>query len=195
MNFPDGTIFYGTNIDNIYCLDSKGIEKPFIRNEHYISVSCSNYKGYLSCKEHDDLLYLAKIYTKKYNAAVIDKKGFLKWNAGYKNSLTYIDGFGACETDQINLFGKSVKNDKIGKNITAVIYSTFQKDFIIPSESFKTDDISFEYLSTALHPFLIGIFPEMIFSWIADKENYSIMKDAMNHGKLKKKPIYLVDEL
>ena len=195
MKFDPGTIFFGTSYENIYLLDSVPIDKPFHREELYISVSSSGYKGFISTNEHEDLQLLGKVYADKLRAAQIDSGGFLNWKCGYKNSITYLDGFGACDLKYFNCFGESQINNRIGKNITAVIHKEHQKTFILPQSKSNDGQISNEYLSLALHPFLPQIRPEMILGWIVDSKNHLKLKNDIHTGKIKDKPFWLVKEI
>ncbi|MDC7224579.1 MAG: hypothetical protein PQJ60_12620 [Spirochaetales bacterium] len=195
MNFEQGTIFFGTRYENIYRLDSEGVEKPFQREERYISVSASGYCGGVSCFEHKDLDLLSRIYSEELNAASLDGEGYLSWKEGYKNSLTYHDGFGPCDRPTFHRFGKHVKNDRKGQNVCALIHPSHSSSFVIPDKGADKNELPFEYLSLALHPFIKKIDPEMIFAWIGDEKNYDRIRKDMAEGLLRKKEVYLVEEL
>ena len=126
----EGTIYFGTKVENINTLNDKGLNKPFTRNEKFISVSVSGYKGELPVSCHDELSFLSDIFANKYHAAKINNDKYLKWNIGYKNSITYIDGFGPNENKTYNEFGNEKENNRVGQNITAIIDKKFSKELV-----------------------------------------------------------------
>jgi len=190
------TIYYGTQVENIYKLDKYSIDKPFIRSEKFISVSISGFIGYLPVTSHDEIEFLSNIYSKKYNAADIDDNKIIHWKTGYKNSLTYIDGFGPSDMKHFNVFGETKINNRIGQNIVAIIDKKYITE-IVNIEYFnkiKTDNL-FEYLSLSLHGFIKRIEPKMILGWIVDEENFEQISKDMTDGKLSNKPLYIVDNI
>lgn len=45
-----GLLYYGTSRKQMKVLDQEGIENPMVREEQYISVCISGYKGILPCR-------------------------------------------------------------------------------------------------------------------------------------------------
>lgn len=182
------TIYFGTKLENIYTLDKTIVRKPFVKDEKYISVS--SYRGKLPISCHEDISYLSRIFTDKFKASMIDEKNYIKWKNGYKNSLTYIDGFGPNENQYYNEFGKDITNTRVGENIAAIIDKKYISELIIPDKL-----CNFKYLSTSLHSYIKKITPEMVIGWIADSNNIERIRYDMRVGNLRNNNIYLVDEI
>ena len=110
------TVYFGTQLKNIDSL-LRGITIPLARNEKYISVSVSGYTSVIPVTEHEELSFLAGIYISTYKAAVLNEHNCMQWKTGYKNSLTYIDGFGPNEQKPITNSGKGSKITVRGKHL------------------------------------------------------------------------------
>lgn len=183
-----GMIYYGTKVENLKMILG-GITKPLERNEQYISVSISGYKGIIPLNVHEDLIYLGSIYKKEYNAMEIDDLMYGKWKIGYKNSLTYIDGFGPNNEQFYNSFGEKKENNRKGKNITLILGNSIEIAY--PEKIGKEP---FEYYSLALHSFVKEIKLENILGIICDKNNINeVNTEISKYRELIQ--IYDVDEL
>lgn len=183
------TVYFGTQLKNIDSL-LRGITIPLARNEKYISVSVSGYTSVIPVTEHEELSFLAGIYISTYKAAVLNEHNCMQWKTGYKNSLTYIDGFGPNEQETYHEFGKRIKNNRKGANICAVINKSKAKLISCRKETVS----DFEYLSQALHPYITEICLPMIEGFIVDQYNYDEVESILIKKSIDKK-IWKVEEI
>jgi hypothetical protein len=190
----EGTIYYGTSFDNIFSLDTKRISTPFKVKEMYISISISGYRGTVPINAHEDIVFLAGIYTNDYKAANICNN-YLHFLPGYSNSLTSIDGFGPNKLGIKNCFGKKENHTNQSDFVTAVINSKFASMCKIPSIENTIDNTPFEYISLALHSFIEYIDPKMIVGWIVSDVNYKKVNQLMSENKLVKRHVWSVDNI
>ncbi|MBP7479918.1 MAG: hypothetical protein KA785_05665 [Spirochaetaceae bacterium] len=183
------TVYFGTHIKNLEALIN-GITTPLIRDEKYISVSVSGYCSVIPVTSHEELSFLAGMYVSTYKAAVLNEHNCMQWKRGYKNSLTYIDGFGPNEHETYHEFGKMLKNNRKGTNICAVIKGS-KADIITLDKSAVSE---FEFLSQALHPYIREISIPMIEGFIVDQYNYDDVESLLIKRSIDKK-IWKVEEI
>lgn len=183
------TVYFGTHIKNLDALIN-GITTPLIRDEKYISVSVSGYCSVIPVSAHEELSFLADMYVSRLKAAILTEHACLQWKTGYKNSLTYLDGFGPNENDTYHEFGRMIKNNRKGTNICAVIKGS-KADIITLDKSSVSE---FEYLSQALHPYIRQISLEIIEGFITDKHNYDEVESYLLKRSIDKK-IWKVDDI
>lgn len=189
----EGIIYHGFAICFLDDIDKNGIIFHPDKNR-LVSVSQSGYKGVLPFNVHEEIEFLSKeVYSKEYKAVSFHEE-YIKWNSGYKNSLTYIDGFGATELAEYNSFGEK-KATRVGSRITAVIENDKSNQLLTKEEVLKYKAWEEEYLSLALHPYAKVITPESIIGWIADQENIEIVKNRMSSGNIRDLKVWLVSEI
>ncbi|MBF9018808.1 MULTISPECIES: hypothetical protein [unclassified Oceanispirochaeta] len=187
-------IYYGFDFSSLEMIDSIGI-KADTGNNHLISVSMSGYQGALPYTVHNEIMFLAKeVYSKKYSAA-FSKNSYLHWKNGYKNSMTYIDGFGVCDLPEYNVFGENRKNTRIGQKVTAVLDNTIRDQLMNFDEVKIHQKHEEEYLSLALHPYVREINPDLILGWIVDETNFEDVKSKMKRGEIADRETWLVSEI
>lgn len=122
-------------------------------------------------------------------------QGALPWKNGYKNSMTYIDGFGVCDLPEYNVFGENRKNTRIGQKVTAVLDNIVQDQFMNFDELRIHQKHEEEYLSLALHPYVREINPDLILGWIVDETNFEDIKSKMKRGEIADRETWLVSEI
>jgi hypothetical protein len=189
----EGIIYYGFDISLLDEIDKNGINYHQEKNI-LISVSQSGYEGVLPFTLHEEIEFLSKeIYSKEYNAVSLEEE-YIKWNSGYKNSLTYIDGFGATDLAEYNSFGVK-KETRVGRRITAVIDNNKSNQLLTKEEVLKYKECEEEYLSLALHPYAKAIAPESIIGWITDNGNIETVKDKMSANDISSRKVWLASEI
>jgi len=179
----EGIIYYGTDFQYINDLDKNGLTKPRKRDEQYISVSISGYKGKIKC-EHPELREMARVFSSELKIAALND-GYLFYKPGYENTISYQHGFGPNPNEYHHSFFGLVKNTRTINTITLVISKKAQKYLVIPDKSHE-----FEYLSTALHGFIERINQEDILGWIVSESHVSEVKKQMEQGILIKRQVW-----
>jgi len=179
-----GTIYFGTKFENINKV-LLGLSSPIERDEKYISVSVSGYKGLLPLTVHEEILYLGNIYKSEYNALDIDSSMYCHWKTGYKNSLTYIDGFGPNKRESYNVFGEQKENNRKGQNVAFVIDKKYQYK-LMDSKALEKTTME-EHFSLALHSFISEITYDMISGIVFDSFNIEQGKEFLKKNKIDKK--------
>jgi len=179
----EGIIYYGTDFEYLNDIDKNGLIKPHKRDEQYISVSISGYKGKVRC-EHPELKEMARVFTNALKIASLNN-GILFYKPGYENTITYQQGFGPNPNEYHHSYYGLVKNTRTINTIALVISKEAQKYLVIPDKSRE-----FEYLSTALHGFIERINQEHILGWIVSDSRVHEVKERMAQGILKKRQIW-----
>jgi len=179
----EGIIYYGTDFEYLDDLDKNGLNKPRKRNEQYISVSISGYKGKIKC-EHPELKEMARVFANVLKIAGLNDDT-LFYKPGYENTITYQQGFGPNSNEYYHSFFGLVKNTRTVNTVTLVISKEAQKFLAVPDKSFE-----FEYLSTALHGFIERIDQEYILGWIVSESRVREVKEQMAQGILQKRQVW-----
>jgi len=179
----EGIIYYGTGFEYLNDIDKNGLTKPRKRDEQYISVSISGYKGKIRC-EHPELKEMARVFTNELKIAALND-GFLFYKPGYENTITCQHGFGPNPNEYHHSYYGLVKNTRTIDTITLVISKEAQKHLVTPD---KTNE--FEYLSIALHGFIERIDPDYILGWIVSESHVSEVKEQIAQGILIKRHIW-----
>lgn len=173
-----GMIYYGTNICYLEEIDYCGIEKPRFRDEQYLSVSISGYRGFIPCK-HPELQEMARIFSEELNVASY-KDGYLKYHEGYINSLTCFQGFGVCPNSYLHTYEGLIPNRTNNEKLTVVISNKASSYLVFPDK-----ENTFEYLSLAIHSFLKKLRPEDIVGYITSSHNREYVQDLIKNKKIK----------
>lgn len=178
-----GLIYYGTDISYLAELDNVGMNKPRHRDEQYISVCISGYRGLVKC-DHPDLKEMARIFVEELQIATINDN-YLIYKPGYENSMTYQQGFGPNPNMYHHTFYGLVNNLRTKSTLTAVLSQEATKYLVIPNEERK-----FEYLSLSIHSFIEKIDPNLIVGWILPDAKVNEVRQLMENGKLKTREVW-----
>lgn len=180
-------IYYGTDLNYIEDIDNNGLYKSRYREEQYISISISGYKGKLPC-EHPELVGMAKIFSNELKVATFEDN-YLHYNIGYVNSLTCFQGFGVCPNKYIHTFDGLVPNTNNNQKLTVVISDKASSLLVIPDKQNE-----FEYLSLAIHSFIKEIRPEDIVGYIVSQENVEYLNKLIEIKKIKPRNIWAIED-
>jgi hypothetical protein len=178
-----GLMYYGTDISYLCELDNVGMNKPRHREEQYISVCISGYKGMVKC-DYPDLKEMARIFVEELKIATLND-GYLIYKPGYENSMTCQQGFGPNPNMHHHNFYGLISNSRTQSTVTAVISKEATKYLVIPNEERK-----FEYLSLAIHSFIEKIDPNLIVGWILPDAKVNEVRQMMESGELKTREVW-----
>jgi len=178
-----GIIYYGTDYQYIFDLDKSGLKSPRHRDEQFISVSISGYKGKTKC-EHPELMEFVRIYSEELKIAE-SSEGFLTYKNGYANSITCVEGFGPNPNLYYNSFFGLIENSRSKDLVTAVLSANASEYLVYPDR-----EREFEHLSLALHGFIEEINPDLVMGWIVADEHVNELKNKMAAGEMKKREVW-----
>jgi hypothetical protein len=178
-----GLIYYGTDIKYLEELDNVGLDKPRHRDEQYISVCISGYRGLVKC-DYPDLKEMARVFVEELKIARLHE-GHLHYKPGYENSMTYQQGFGPNPNVYHHTLYGLIDNSRTQATVTAVLSKETEKYFVIPNKERK-----FEYLSLAIHSFIEKIDPNLIVGWILPDAKVNEVRWMMENGKLRSRAVW-----
>lgn len=186
MNEKD-TIYYGTAIEHLEEIDQNVILKPRHRHEQYISVSISAYESPIDIL-HEDIKRMAQTFSLADICSINNNR--ICYNAGYRNTLTHIQGFGPNRNKYLFGYYGLIDNERSQDTIVAVIGKEHSHLLVQPDK-----EKEFEYMSLALHGFVKEIKPEHIKGWIVPTKHYQDIKTKMAQGKITKRLLWTEEDV